>query len=68
MLNADSCRRRSTFVIVKTGGGKTVIYIMLHLLTNKTIVVFEPLIMLMRDQQRAVLEFKQANIRTCAFI
>jgi len=50
--------RVDTVVIAKTGGGKTLIYIMAALLSKKTLVVFEPLVALIQDQQRAINDFK----------
>ena len=41
-------------VIVATGGGKTVVYIMVALITKKTVVVFEPLVSVIQDQKRAI--------------
>ena len=40
-----------------TGGGKTVIYVIAHLMTKKIIVVFSPLITLIQDQARAIAAF-----------
>ena len=50
-----------------TGGGKTVIYVLAHLLTKKTIVVFSPLITLIQDQARAIALF-DVTIRTVSII
>ena len=58
---------KSTCLIVPTGSGKTVVYILLALLSGKVVVVFSPLISLMQDQIRAINEFK-TNLRCRAYI
>jgi superfamily II DNA helicase RecQ len=45
-------------VILNTGGGKSLIFEMTHLLTGKTIVVIEPLIAIINDQTAKMLERK----------
>ena len=50
--------KNDTVVIAKTGGGKTLIYIMVALMSKKILVVFEPLLALIEDQQRAINDFK----------
>ena len=53
------------FLILATGGGKSAVYILVHRLTGKMVVVFEPLISIIQDQ---VLNCKRLGVTTCAVI
>ena len=50
--------KSDTMVIAKTGAGKTLVYVMVALLSRRMVVVFEPLLALIKDQVRAITEFK----------
>jgi len=54
-----------TAVLVSTGGGKSLIYQMAHLLTGKTVVVVEPTVAIIHDQHRSIVESK-AGLRSFA--
>ena len=59
------------FLVLGTGGGKSMVYLMLHLLTGEMVIVLEPTISVMQDQQLSILklnEKKTLNIKTIALI
>ena len=58
LLNKD------TLGILPTGFGKSVCYILPHLITEKNVIVISPLISLMKDQHD---KLKSKNIETIVF-
>ena len=48
---------RDVIGILPTGYGKSMTYIMMQLITNKTVIVISPLISLMKDQHRKLDEY-----------
>ena len=53
---------RDVIGILPTGYGKSMTYIMMQLITNKTVIVISPLISLMKDQHRKLDEYGIKNV------
>ena len=60
-IHAITEQKRSFLLIFSTGGGKSLVYIMIFLLLGKVVFVIEPLISVMYDQQRSIQKFVAAN-------
>jgi superfamily II DNA helicase RecQ len=52
--------KKTTFAILPTGAGKSLIYLFNRVMTKKTVLVFEPTLALMHDQKRAIEKFRRS--------